>query len=57
MMNHHEILNENEQANMTSTVPLGRPGRADEVAKAVTFLASDDASYTTGTILEVTGGR
>ena len=53
----YEILNENEQANMTSTVPLGRPGRADEVAKAVTFLASDDASYTTGTILEVTGGR
>jgi len=53
----YEILNENDQANMTSTVPLGRSGRADEVAKAVTFLASDDASYTTGTILEVTGGR
>jgi NAD(P)-dependent dehydrogenase (short-subunit alcohol dehydrogenase family) len=51
------ILTEEEQANMTSTVPLGRAGRPDDIAKAVTFLASDDASYTTGTILEVTGGR
>ena len=33
---------------MAEGVPLGRPGRPDEVAKAVLFLASEDASYTTG---------
>ena len=42
---------------MTATVPLGRPGRPQEIAKAVTFLASDDASFITGTVLEATGGR
>lgn len=37
-------------------VPLGRPGTADEVACAVAFLASDDASYITGEDIDVNGG-
>jgi len=39
------------------SIPLGRPGMPEEVARAVAFLASDDASYITGAILDVNGGR
>lgn len=44
-------------AEVAQTTPLGRVGQADEVAKAVSFLASDDASYITGVELFVDGGR
>ncbi len=37
--------------------PLARAGEAEEVAHAILWLASDEASYTTGSILDVTGGR
>ena len=41
---------------MTERVPLGRLGAADEVAAAVQFLCSADASYVTGAVLAVDGG-
>ena len=36
---------------------MQRIGRADEVAEVVSWLLSDDASYVTGTIVDVSGGR
>ena len=38
-------------------IPMGRAGEPEEVAAVATFLASDLASYLTGTVIEVTGGR
>jgi NAD(P)-dependent dehydrogenase (short-subunit alcohol dehydrogenase family) len=38
-------------------VPMGRGGTAEEVALAIMWLASDEASYCTGTLLDVAGGR
>lgn len=40
-----------------ATAPMGRPGRAEEIAEAVIWLLSNAASYTTGAILDVSGGR
>lgn len=42
---------------MGRIIPLGRPGRPAEVAETVVFLLSDKASFTTGALIDVTGGR
>ncbi|MFX5522225.1 SDR family oxidoreductase, partial [Acinetobacter baumannii] len=44
-------------ARLASSIPLQRGGKADEVAEAVLWLCSDKASYVTGQLLDVAGGR
>ncbi|MFI6284699.1 SDR family NAD(P)-dependent oxidoreductase [Streptomyces sp. NPDC051018] len=41
---------------VASRIPLGRPGRPQEIADAVSWLMSDGASYVTGAVVEVSGG-
>jgi NAD(P)-dependent dehydrogenase (short-subunit alcohol dehydrogenase family) len=41
---------------LAKNVPLGRIGKPEEIARAIVWLASDEASYVTGAILEATGG-
>lgn len=42
---------------LATTLPLGRPATAEEIANAVLFLGSDEASYVNGAVLAVDGGR
>lgn len=48
---------ENRIARFGPTVPMGRAGSAEEVAEAALWLLSDGASYVTGTLFNVSGGR
>ncbi len=51
-----EELDERLLNSMVDAVPMGRMGQPEEIAAAVSFLASDDASYITGAVLAVNGG-
>ena len=50
------VLSEKDQQVLLDSIPLKRIGMPVDIAKAVCFLASDDASYITGQVLEVNGG-
>ncbi|MFI5015554.1 MAG: SDR family NAD(P)-dependent oxidoreductase [Hyphomicrobiales bacterium] len=48
---------EERQRTWVSRVPLGRPGRPEEVAAMIAWLASDECSFTTGAAFDLSGGR
>ncbi len=50
------VLTDDQKAKMLEQIPLKRFGKAEDIAAAVRFLASDDAGYITGHILSVNGG-
>jgi 3-oxoacyl-[acyl-carrier protein] reductase len=50
------VLDEKQRSSMLATIPLGRAGTDADIAAAVRFLASDDAAYITGHVLDVNGG-
>lgn len=50
------VLDEKQRAAMTAQIPLGHAGAEQDVANAVRFLASDEAAYITGHVLNVNGG-
>jgi NAD(P)-dependent dehydrogenase (short-subunit alcohol dehydrogenase family) len=49
--------NPGRRAFVESTVPMGRMGQPQDVANAVLWLLSDEASYVTGAAINVSGGR
>ena len=49
-------FSEEELQSIANDIPIGRIGKPDEVAKTVSFLVSDAASYITGQIISVNGG-
>ncbi len=51
------ILSEDRKAALLSSIPMGRMGDPDEVAKTILWLLSDEASYISGAVISVSGGR
>ncbi len=51
-----DVLNDQQRSAMLTQIPLDRAGTPEDVAGAVVFLASDQASYITGHVLDVNGG-
>lgn len=54
----HAAMGDPDRAHrMAPSIPLRRPGRVEEIAAAISWLMSPEASYTTGAVLRVAGGR
>ena len=51
-----KVLLDDLKAEMVKNIALGRPGQPEDVAKVVAFLASDEAEYVTGQVIECSGG-
>lgn len=51
-----DVLSDDQKANLLGNVPAGRLGQGAEIAAAVSYLASEEAGYTTGATLHVNGG-
>lgn len=51
-----DVLSEELKAKMLGAVALGRYGEPEEIASVVSFLVSEDASYVTGQVIEISGG-
>jgi 3-oxoacyl-[acyl-carrier protein] reductase len=51
-----DVLSDKAKEAILSRIPMGRMGRADEVAKVAWFLASDAADYITAAVIPVDGG-
>jgi NAD(P)-dependent dehydrogenase (short-subunit alcohol dehydrogenase family) len=52
-----DIYGKEHVANMAKTIPLGRPGRPEEIAECAMFLLSDKAAFATAAFVDLTGGR
>ena len=51
-----KVMTEEQKKMLLNSIPLARMGEASELAAAVNFLASDDASYITGENININGG-
>jgi 3-oxoacyl-[acyl-carrier protein] reductase len=51
-----DVLSEQIKEELKTRIPLGRMGNGREIAAAIVFLASDEASYITGQVLDINGG-
>ncbi len=50
------VLSDSVKENINNQIPLRKMGTAEDVAKVVSFLASEDSSYITGQVINVDGG-
>lgn len=57
MLNLWDELNAEQKGDILRSIPLGRLSSAEEQASVVTFLASDEATYITGAVIDINGGR